>query len=42
VIRNVTVTWPKTLVSTIARPGPLSEGQIAAVHQRLASAFPPA
>jgi len=42
VIRDVTVTWPKRLAATIARPGPLTEVQITAVQQRLAAAFPPA
>ena len=42
VVRVVTVTWPKKLAATIDRPGPLTEEQIAALHQRLATAFPPA
>ncbi|SOC53738.1 hypothetical protein [Ornithinimicrobium cerasi] len=42
VVRDVTVTWPKKLAATIARPGPQTEEQIAALHQRLATAFPPA
>ncbi|WP_237767574.1 hypothetical protein [Serinicoccus sp. CUA-874] len=42
VLRDVTVTWPKKLATTIARPGPLTEEQIAVIHRRLAAAFPPA
>ncbi|WP_237565825.1 nuclease-related domain-containing protein [Ornithinimicrobium cerasi] len=42
VVRDVTVTWPRKLAVTIDRPGPLTEEQIAALHQRLATAFPPA
>ncbi|MFK5689189.1 nuclease-related domain-containing protein [Ornithinimicrobium sp. LYQ92] len=42
VLRDVTVTWPKKLAATIARPGPLTEERITAIHQRLAVAFPPA
>ncbi|GAA5165927.1 nuclease-related domain-containing protein [Ornithinimicrobium tianjinense] len=42
VVRDVIVTWPKKLAATIGRSGPLSEDQVAAVHERLASAFPPA
>lgn len=41
-LRGVAVTWPKKLAATIARPGPLTEQQVTAVHQRLAAAFPPA
>ena len=41
-VRDVTVTSPKKLAASIARPGPLTEEQIAAVHQRLATVFPPA
>jgi hypothetical protein len=42
VVRDVTVTWPRKLVSTITRPGPLVEEKVIAMHGRLASAFPPA
>lgn len=42
VVRGVTVTWPKKLVATITRPGALPEEQVISLHQRLASAFPPA
>lgn len=42
VIRGVAVTWPKKLAATITRPGPLTQEQIATVHQRLATTFPPA
>ena len=41
-VRDVLVTWPKKLVSTIARPGPLTEEQVIALYGRLATAFPPA
>ncbi len=41
-VRKVSVTWPKMLASTIKRPGPLDEDQVASIHQRLAAAFPPA
>lgn len=39
-VRKVSVTWPKKLVSTIRRPGPLDEDLVGSVHQRLAAAFP--
>lgn len=42
VVRDVTVTWPKKLASTVTRPGSLTEEQVADVHERLARAFPPA
>lgn len=42
VIRDVSVTWPRKLASTIAQPGPLTGAQVAAIHERLATAFPPA
>lgn len=42
VVRDVSVTWPRRLVSTIGRPGPLVEEQVATLHARLATAFPPA
>jgi hypothetical protein len=41
-VRGVTVTWPRKLVSRFTQPGALDEEQIAAVHGRLARAFPPA
>ena len=41
-VRDVLVTWPKKLVSTVARPGPLTEEQVIALFGRLATAFPPA
>jgi hypothetical protein len=42
VIRDVPVTWPRKLMSTITRPGSLVEEQIAVLHGRLATAFPAA
>lgn len=40
--RDVLVTWPRKLATVIGQPGPLTEEQVAAVHERLAAAFPPA
>lgn len=42
VVRDVTVTWPKKLVATVASPGPLTAEKVADIHDRLAKAFPPA
>ncbi|MGD8201344.1 nuclease-related domain-containing protein [Ornithinimicrobium sp. W1679] len=42
VIRDVCVSSPRRLVSTLARPGPLTEEHIHALYQRLATAFPAA
>lgn len=42
VIRDVSVTLPRKLVSVLTRPGPLAEEQVAARHRRLAEFFPPA
>jgi len=38
--RSVSVLWPKKLASIVSEPGPLSESEVAAAHQRLADAFP--
>lgn len=40
--RDVDVVWPRKLAAMLATPGPLDETAIAALHQRLARAFPPA
>ncbi|WP_289020151.1 nuclease-related domain-containing protein [uncultured Ornithinimicrobium sp.] len=41
-VRDVSVTSPRKLVTTIARPGPLTEDDIHALSQRLATTFPAA
>jgi Nuclease-related domain len=40
ITRGVSVLWPKKLASLVCEPGALSELEVGAVHERLASAFP--
>jgi len=42
VIDGVAVTWSRRLVSVLGKPGPLDAATIADLHQRLATALPPA
>lgn len=39
-IRDIDVLWPKKLAGLIGEPGPLAPDRVAAVHERLARAFP--